>query len=202
MVLPPDIIASSYFWLLADRWLQFTFMWVKKPELLWLIIPVWLNWILTEYFQERKGTGFGNAITNGFTMFWVGLDSARTVVENSAKKGFTLSAVHLGMVSILLAYGSIIMIEGIKGKKITHYIGRIREITYFTTVSIGIINDAIIFDIHSIIALIAFFPVFYIGMEIFLRFLPPTKEELEEEAEEEEQKPQPVKKRFLFFKRK
>lgn len=200
MVLPVDLIASSYFWLLADRWLQFTFMWVKKPELLWLIIPVWLNWILTEYFQERTGTGFGNAITNGFTMFWVGLDSARTIVENSAKKGFTLSAVNLGMVSVLLAYGTLIMIEGIKGKKITHLIGRIREVTYFTTISIGIINDVVIFDVNTLVSVLVFFPVFYIGMEIFLRLLPPTKEEQEEEEEEEEQKP-PVKKK-LFFTRK
>ena len=151
MVLPPDLITSSYFWLLLDRLLQFTFMWVKKPELLWLIVPVWLNWILTEYFQERTGTGFGNAITNGFTMFWVGLDSARTIVENLAKKGFTVSTVNLGMVSILLIYGSLIMIQGIKGKKITHLIGRIREVTYFTTISIGIINDAVIFDVNTIV---------------------------------------------------
>ncbi len=189
MVLPPDLIASSYFWLLADRWLQFTFMPLKNPELLWLIIPVWLNWLLTEYFQERKTTGYGNAITNGFTMFWVGLDSARTIVNEYVKKGLAVSTIHFGMVAILLGYGTAIMIEAIKGKKIAHLIGRIREVTYFTTIAIGIINNAIAFDIHTIIALLLFFPVFYLGMEVFLRLLPPTKEELEEDEEEEQPKP-------------
>jgi len=215
MVLPPDLITAHYFWLLADRWLQFTFMWVKNPELLWLLIPVWLNWLLTEYFQERKGTSYGNAISNGFVMFWVGLDSARTIVNEYAKKGLAISLTHIVMVGIILAYGSLIMFEAIKGKKIAHLIGRIREVTYFTTASIGIIYNAIIVDIHSIIALLVFFPVFYIGMEIFLRLLPAPKEELIEEGEgekEEKSKPQvkqqiptiyqQLMKRRLLFKKK
>ena len=172
MVLPPTLIASSYLWLLVDRWLQFTFMPLKNPELLWLIAPVWLNWLLTDYFQEKDKTAFGNAITNGFVMFWVGIDSTRTIVNDYARKGLAVSLIHLGMISFLLAYGSIVMYTAIKGKSIAHLIGRIREITYFTTVAIGIINNAIILDVHTIISLLVFFPVFYFGMELFLKILP------------------------------
>lgn len=187
MVLPESLIASNYLWLLADRWLQFTFMPLKNPELLWLIVPVWLNWILTEYFQERKGTSFGNAIANGFVMFWVGLDFSRTIVNNFAQKGFSaLSLTHVGMTAIILAYGSLIMFEAIKGRKIAHLIGRIREVTYFSTIAIGVIYNAVVLDIHTIIAMAAFFPIFYIATEIVLRLLPTPSEELVEELEEEE----------------
>ncbi len=187
MVLPESLIASNYLWLLADRWLQFTFMPLKNPELLWLIIPVWLNWLLTEYFQERKGTSFGNAIANGFVMFWVGLDFSRTIVNNFVQKGFsTISLTHVGMTAIILTYGSLIMYEAIKGRKIAHLIGRIREVTYFSTVAIGVIYNAVVLDLHTIIALAAFFPIFYIGAEIFLRLMPTPSEEMIEELEEEE----------------
>lgn len=185
MILPPELIASNYFWLLADRWLQFTFMWVKKPDLLWLIIPVWLNWLITEYFQERKGTSYGNAVTNGFVMFWVGLDSTRTIVENYAQKAVSVSLASVVMVIMMFGYGTLVMHQAIQGKKIAHLLGRIREVTYLSTIAIGIINDAVTVDVHSIIALVVFFPVFYIGMEIFLRMLPPPLEERIEEVEEE-----------------
>jgi low temperature requirement protein LtrA len=160
---------------------------LKNPELLWLIVPVWLNWILTEYFQERRGTSFGNAIANGFVMFWVGLDFSRTIVNNFAQKGFSaISLTHVGMTAIILTYGSLIMFEAIKGRKIAHLIGRIREVTYFSTIAIGVIYNAVVLDVHTIISMAAFFPIFYITTEIFLRLMPTPSEELIEELEEEE----------------
>ncbi len=185
MILPSDLIASNYFFLLADRWLQFTFMWVKKPELLWLIIPVWLNWLITEYFQERKGTSYGNAVTNGFVMFWVGLDSTRTIVENYAQKAVSVSLASVVMVIMMLGYGTLVMHQAIQGKKTAHLLGRIREVTYLSTIAIGIINGVVVVDANTIIAMVVFFPVFYIGMEIFLRLLPAPLEERIEEIEEE-----------------
>src|SRR3989338_1661513 len=88
----------SYIWLLTDRWLQFIVATFRNFDLLWLAVAVWLNWIHNEYFQERKGTSYGNAIANGFVMFWVGLDFSRTIAGNFAKKGVaSLSVLPVGL---------------------------------------------------------------------------------------------------------
>ncbi len=182
-----DLLSSSlsYVLLLTDRWLQFIVAPLKNFDLLWLAVPVLLNWILNEYFQERKGTSYGNAIANGFVMFWVGLDFSRTIVNNFAKKGFaSLSALHVVMTLVILIYGSLVMYEAVKGRRIAHLIGRIREVTYFSIISIGVIYNAVVFDINTLIAVIVFFPVFYFAVETALKILPPPEAELEEELEQ------------------
>lgn len=50
---------------------------IKHPELLWVLIPVYANWIIGDIYQKRKGTQIGNAISNGFVALWVGLDLGR-----------------------------------------------------------------------------------------------------------------------------
>lgn len=181
----------SYFLLLLDRWLQFAVMPFRNPDLLWLAVPVWLNWILNEYFQERKGTSYGNAIANGFVMFWVGLDFSRTIAGNFFKKGFAaVPPVHVIMTLVILIYGSLVMFEAIKGRRIAHLIGRIREVTYFSIISIGVIYNAVIFDINTAISVILFFPVFYFAVETILKLLPPPEEEVAEELEQQAVKEQ------------
>src|SRR3989338_3090386 len=140
----------SYIWLLTDRWLQFIVAPFRNFDLLWLAVPVWLNCMLNEYFQERKGTSYGNAIANGFVMFWVGLDFSRTIIGNFFRKGFAaVSSLHVVMTLVILIYGSLVMYEAIKGRRIAHLIGRIREVTYFYIVSIGVIYNAVIFDVNT-----------------------------------------------------
>ena len=40
-----------------------------------------LNWISTEIFQEKIGTGLGNAISNATVIFWVSIDWTRLLVN-------------------------------------------------------------------------------------------------------------------------
>jgi len=101
---------------------------IRHPELLWVLIPVYANWIIGDIYQEHKGTHIGNAISNGFVALWVGLDWGRELTQNFTFGGE--SALKVGLIGFLILYGLMILIEGIRGKDIAKYIGRVREVTY------------------------------------------------------------------------
>src|SRR3989338_10149689 len=77
----------------------------SRPDMLWVIIPIWGVWVFSEFFQEKKGTSFGNAITNGAVMLFVGVDwirhIARDINAGNAAWGFdTLSEVVISALSV------------------------------------------------------------------------------------------------------
>lgn len=143
---------------------------IKQPDMLWILIPIYLNWIFTDYYQERKGTDFGNAITNGVVAVWVGIDWIRQLIK--AKTIGLAAATEIGVSIFFLIYGLIIMVESAKAKKIAHYIGRIREVTYFSIVLTPIFYGVIPFDLVTLVAILLFFPIFYGIGEAFDRLMP------------------------------
>ncbi len=151
---------------------------IKNPELLWIVIPIYINWIATDYFQERKGTDFGNAITNGIVTLWVGVDWLRQLSQN-----FVLDLAFLSKIALcvlLLIYSLLIIFESAKAKKIAHYIGRVREVSYFMLVLTPIVYGVIDVDKITIFAIILFFPIWYLIGEAIDRALPaPPGEEKE-----------------------
>ena len=63
--MPPILIAIlTYFWELLKTWFSLFAAPVYNLEMLWIIIPTYLNWIFADFFQEKKGTSLGNAISN------------------------------------------------------------------------------------------------------------------------------------------
>ncbi|MBS3118230.1 hypothetical protein J4417_00945 [Candidatus Woesearchaeota archaeon] len=143
-------------------------------DMLWIIVPVYLNWVFTEIYQEKHGTSLGNAISNGVVALWVGIDWARTSVNFFMDIKPTWSALLLKLLIslIMVAYGLVIIIWGIKAKKTTRLIGRIREVTYFTFIFTPIIYGAIGLDWMIFLTAIIFFPIFYFLVELLLRFVP------------------------------
>ena len=155
-------------------------------DMLWIIVPVYLNWVFTEIYQEKHGTSLGNAISNGVVALWVGIDWARTSVNFFMDVKPTWSALLLKLLISLtmVAYGLVIIVWGIKAKKTTRLIGRIREVTYFTFIFTPIIYGAIGLDWMIFLTAIIFFPIFYFLVELLLRFVPnPTTYEEEEKEE-------------------
>jgi len=142
----------------------------KNPDMLWILIPIYLNWIFTDYYQERKGTDFGNAITNGVVAVWVGMDwirqSLKDVVLNMT------FAPKIGISIFFMVYGLIIMVESAKAKKIAHYIGRIREVSYFMIVMTPIFYEVVAFNWITLVSILIFFPIFYLIGEAINRVLP------------------------------
>ena len=155
---------------------------IKNPEMLWILVPVYLNWILTDYYQERRGTSFGNAMSNGFVAIWVGLDWTRQLATNFP--GFSAAfAVKLAVGIFFVVFGLVIMFESAKARPIVKYLGRIREVSYFIIVATPIYYNVIPINLNTILAILVFFPVWYLIGEAFDRALGPSAGEQEEETE-------------------
>ncbi len=155
---------------------------IKNPEMLWILVPVYLNWILTDYYQERKGTSFGNAMSNGFVAIWVGLDWTRQLATNFPGLSAAF-AVKLAVGVFFVIFGLAIMLESAKAKPIAKYIGRIREVSYFIIVATPIYYNVIPINLTTILAILIFFPVWYGIGEALDRAFGPSAGEQEEEME-------------------
>jgi len=143
---------------------------LKNPDMLWIIIPIYLNWVFTDYFQERKGTDFGNAITNGVIQLWVGIDWIRQTIKTIEFNALFITKTIICVISMI--WGLLIMVESARAKPIAHYIGRVREISYFMIVATPIFYGVIAPDMITIATILLFFPIFYGVGEAFDRLLP------------------------------
>ncbi|MBW2963533.1 hypothetical protein KY306_02035, partial [Candidatus Woesearchaeota archaeon] len=58
-----DVIWSGISWFLNLflGWLLVFISPFKNLNMLWIIVPIYVNWIFTDFFQERRRTSFGNA---------------------------------------------------------------------------------------------------------------------------------------------
>ena len=123
-----------YLWALLKLWLHAIFVApFENLNMLWVLVPIYLGWLFTEVFQEKKGTSIGNAISNGVIALWVGIDWTRTttnaLIEGTKMTWKQIAGKFLVAVFVLL-YGIFIIYKGAKGKALTKYIGRIRIVTY------------------------------------------------------------------------
>ncbi len=153
-------------------------------DMLWIIVPVYLNWVFTEIYQEKRGTSLGNAISNGVVALWVGIDWARTGVNAFIYVWWGTLLPKLLIALLMVAYGLMIIIWGIKAKKTTKSIGRIREVTYFTLIFTPLIYGAVEFGWMVFLSAVIFFPIFYFLVELLLRLVPNPATYEEEEKEE------------------
>lgn len=161
----PDILVQ-----IAVRFGQILGAPLKQPDMLWILIPIYLNWIFTDYFQERKGTDFGNAMTNGVVTIWVGMDWIRQSIKN-AVLNMSLAS-KIGLSAFFIIYGLIIMVESARAKKIVHYIGRVREVSYVMIVMTPVFYGVIKLDLITLAAILVFFPIWYLINEAVDRILP------------------------------
>ena len=145
---------------------------LKDLEVLWILIPVWINFLFTEFFQEREGTSLGNAVTNGAIMLWVGIDWIRFLVRNY--KGFSgLLALKILLCVLCILGGFLIIYEGIKGKAVIRRIARVREVTYVMLVLSPLIYGLIDPNLKYLLSIIIFAPLFYFFFELLdLKILP------------------------------
>ncbi len=157
------------------QWLSIFSSPLKNFDILWILIPVWISWFFAEFFQEKIGTSFGNAISNGVIPVWVGIDWMRLIVNGLVSREFTLNSVvglKLFICFIILVYGIVIIIDGIKAKRFIHFIGRIREVSYILIVLTPAIYDIVPITTEYILSIIIFFPLFYYIIEFVDKLLP------------------------------
>lgn len=156
-------------------WLKLFIAPAQKLDMLWIIVPIWGVWIFSEFYQEKRGTSFGNAISNGATMLFVGVDWTRYVIRqlSAGELAFGVGAAALLTVAaVVLIYGLLIIILGIKANKFVRLIGRVRETTYFMVIFSPVIYGVEVLSVRTAAIILAFFPVFYIIIEVIDRFMP------------------------------
>jgi hypothetical protein len=159
-------------------WLKLFIAPAQKLDMLWIIVPIWGVWIFSEFYQEKRGTSFGNAISNGATMLFVGVDWTRYVIRqlSAGELTFGIKTVTLmAVAAVVLIYGLLIIILGIKANKLVRFIGRVRETTYFMVMFSPVIYGVEVLSIRTAAIILAFFPIFYIIIEVVDRFLPTPK---------------------------
>jgi hypothetical protein len=160
----------SQLWSLLLSWLSLFIAPFQNPELLWIIIPIWLSWFFAEFFQEKKSTSFGNAISNGIVPVWVAIDWMRLLVGriNSEHLLFSwLLVLKFAICTLAFTYGVVIIVASIKVRKYVPYIARIREVTYVLLMFTPIIYGVVDASWNVFASMILFFPVFYIIIEYF-----------------------------------
>ena len=151
---------------------------LRDANILWIIVPIWVSWFFTEFFQEKRGTGFGNAITNGGVSLWVAIDWARHLTNGISRDeiapGLNLY-IKFALCVFVLIYGIVVIIKGLKGKKFASIGGRIRVITYILVMFSPFIYDTAQINLMNIIAIFAFFPLFYFLLELIDKIVPDSK---------------------------
>jgi hypothetical protein len=159
-------------------WMKILVSPIFHLELMWIIIPIWLIWFFAEIFQEKKGTSFGNAISNGVVPVYVGIDWIRSLTNSmiSENLSFTLTIfLKYFICFVAISYGLIVIIYGIKGREFIKYFGRIREVTYFLLIFTPVIYGVIDLTFRNIILMIIFFPAFYYSIELIDKLTPDPK---------------------------
>lgn len=165
----------SYFLLLLKTWGKIWIAPLGNFEMLWILIPIYLAWIFTEIYQEKKGTSLGNAISNGIVALWIGMDWSRITVRLATTQNLPIDFMFfakIGGAVFFILYGLLIIIDGIRVKKITHYIGRIREVSYLAIMITPVFYGVIAPNLETFLAILIFFPIFYFIIELICRLTP------------------------------
>jgi len=149
-------------------------------DVLYILVPVYINWLVNDYYQERRGTDLGNAAANGFTAIWVGIDWFRTMIPRvgnlaAFKFAWYFLVFKFLVASIVIFYGITIMKYAVTGNKIATRIGRIREVSYVCIVFTPFVYDLIKTSTPSLssflptfIGILLFYPLFYYGADYVL----------------------------------
>lgn len=141
----------------------------------WVLIPIWVNWFLTEFFQEKYGTSFGNAIGNGAIAIFASIDWTRYLYRlyEDGMIDLTFGIFLKFLVAFtVFGYGIFVIIAGIKIKKIVFFIGRIRWVTYILVMFTPMVYNVIPMDWKNAAVILLFFPLYYWVIEIFDRITP------------------------------
>ncbi|MFH1173536.1 MAG: hypothetical protein V1725_00190 [archaeon] len=158
----------AYIWHLILSWLNLFIAPILNLELMWIIIPIWFSWFFAEFFQEKSGTSYGNAISNGVVPVFVGLDWTRYLVKlitaGELMWGWEL-AIKFFICFIIFAYGLSVIIYGIKARAFVHYFGRIREITYILLMITPLMYGVAELHGEFFLVIFLFFPIWYFVIE-------------------------------------
>lgn len=163
------------------QWFYLFYVPFTQINIIWIIIPIYVNWIISEIWQEKRFTAYGNAISNGVIVLWVGIDWGRRLTEALQEGTDSHVAVKLVITFLMLLYGLVIIIYGIKAREFIHYAGRVRVVTYLMLMFMPIMYDLVPASIGVFIRIFLFLPIFYFFIE-FIDWLIPDPKTLDEDT--------------------
>ncbi|MFH0870258.1 MAG: hypothetical protein V1866_04345 [archaeon] len=155
----------------------------QNLDMLWLLVPVWLAWFFAEFFQEKVSTSLGNAMSNAIIILWGSIDCSRQTIRligEHAIAGFLNIFLRFFIITVIFAYGLLIIMLGWKGNKVIKAIGRIREITYVFVIFVPVFYNASKLTLNHLVAAVLFFPIFYFVIELMDRYIPDPKAVVED----------------------
>jgi hypothetical protein len=104
----------------------------KHPELLWVLLPIYVSWLLTETFHEfeREDVIFG-----ANSCFWIAMEWGRQSFSYLSR-GNNYAILGFVAALIMLIYGLILVYLFMKGKTdwLTRFLARNREIAFLQIV--------------------------------------------------------------------
>jgi hypothetical protein len=156
--------------------------------MLWILVPLWLSWFFGEFFQEKIGTSFGNAISNAVVVIWAGIDCIRQTagfIEDRLLVSTGDIVIRFLLCGLLIAYGIVIIIYGTKVKEKVKIFGRIRDVTYAFAILVPVLYNVVPFTPDLVIAAVMFFPLFYYAIEL-VDVKTPTPKAVEADLEKSE----------------
>lgn len=168
----------AWFWGFFVDWLHIFVSPFEYPMVLWIIVPIWISWFFNEFFQEKRGTNLGNAISNGVVPFWVSLDWLRLLTGQLNEGIIQLTTqvfFKLGICIALFVYGVAIIWLGVRGSELAPIIGRVREITYVMVCFTPIIYGIIVLSPQFFLGVVVFFPLYYYLIEMIDTYTPDPK---------------------------
>lgn len=160
--------ALNYIWNLFSLWIQTLFILpFKNPDMLWILVPLWLSWFFGEFFQEKLGTSFGNAISNAVVVLWAGVDCIRQTLDlMHAGEIYDSLWIRFILCGLLITYGIIIIIYGTRTKDKVKRFGRIRDVTYAFAIMVPVLYNAAQLTWQHFLAAIIFFPIFHYTIQL------------------------------------
>jgi hypothetical protein len=87
----------------------------------------------------------------------------------------SLFVAKMAFAFFMIAYGGVIVILGIRVKKVAHYLGKIRVVTYISLMLTPVFYGTVPVDWLDILSIVIFFPLFYFVIELFDTRLPTPK---------------------------
>jgi hypothetical protein len=160
----------SFALLVVLRWVDIILAPLRNLELLWIIVPIYMNWVLVEYLQRKKFS-LSTIISNGFVIMWVGLDWSKTLYTEFMHNPDGFPVFRLLLSVLVIIYGLFIVIEGLRGKNMARYLGRIRETSYFMLTLTPLYYGFFPFDVFTLLSILLFFPAVYFIVELIIRLV-------------------------------
>ncbi len=157
-------------------WINIMIQSILNPAILWLTLPIYFSWFVTELFGEKDETSYGNAATNAMITFYVALDWIRQMYYGE----IAMTYWKVALAVVFLLYGLFVVRESIVQNPVAKYLGAIRTVSYFQIVFTVLFYSeytGIGFSLESLVGILLGYPIVYLVNRLVDKLLPEVVEE-------------------------